>query len=346
MLNWILRLINGNRKQIVCPRCLAEIAVIADVTKPQTCPKCNYQLPAKYILDYEHALPIFIQVFGWTAAGKTMFLDVLRLMMIYMNQLWQQTPPYTYESVAQIDLTHEQVLLRERQNMQPPGSTPKMSRDENQVYIMQLNNMPRWRSRMLVIMDHAGEQFESFSVPTAEIPFLIKTPTTFMFISLPDMLKDQKGQLMNHLLRIYTEAMIRNGVNFKRDRRKLIVVFTKADLISGLPDNLREYLLEDDAWRKIAGGSSGEKWDSATMAEYVERMGRVSDEIKRWITNDNLHAPGGRLLVDLIAQNNIDARYTLISATGQDIAGAEGRYEISPRRVLDPFFWALEFQSY
>jgi hypothetical protein len=51
-------------------------------------------------------------------------------------------------------------------------------------------------------------------------------------------------------------------------------------------------------------------------------------------------------MVGLIKKYNIDARYTMMSATGQAVdPGLGGNLNIMPRRVLDAFFWALEFQS-
>jgi hypothetical protein len=88
------------------------------------------------------------------------------------------------------------------------------------------------------------------------------------------------------------------------------------------------------------------------MAAHVEKMKWVSDEIRDWLLRDPDGAPGGSNLVGLIEANHFQAEYTLISATGHDdlrtqadVDINEAGLKITPKRVLDPFFWALEFQS-
>lgn len=324
-----------NRKRIVCPRCLESIPVKKDAG---ACPRCHYPIPIGYLQNYEYAPPIFIQVFGWTAHGKTMFLDVLRLILLDMSAVWSA---YIHEPLTRLDLEHQRALRTDRQQGNPPGSTPKKDRDQNEVYIMLLKNMERWQSRMLVVMDHAGERFETFDqVPVQEIPYLLNTPTTIMLISLPDMEREGRGESMDQLLHIYLETMRKNNVDFKKMYRKLVIVFTKADLIKDLPANLRYYLMDDDTWQFVTYPTQALPLNPQSLAEYLERMGRVSDEIRNWIQT----LVGGTNLVRLIESYNIDARYSLISATGQDLE-ISGGANIVPRRVLDPFFWALEFQS-
>ena len=325
------------KKMVVCPRCLTAIPVTIDT---KVCSECKFEIPPAYIRDYETTLPIFIQVFGWSSVGKTMWLDVMRLNLFEMSNIW---PKCIYESVTQIDLDHERILRKQRKNGEMPDSTQAKERDQNQVYMMKLKDMERWGSRTLVIMDHAGERFEKFDIPMQEIPYLLKVPTTFMLISLRDMLDNNSGETMNQLLNIYITAMQDKGVRFDKERRKLIFVFTKADLID-LPSNLRNYLISDDIWARINADVSS-PFDSQELAVYVERMGRVSDEIKHWIETDKSLRAQGRVMNNLLKDNNIEARYTLISATGQDVSDTNGAFQLIPRRVLDPFFWALELQS-
>ncbi len=223
-----------------------------------------------------------------------------------------------------------------------PKPTDIRSRDQNEVYIMQLDNMPRWGSRSLVIMDHAGERFARFDVPADEMPFLVRTLTTFMLISIPRIKEIGQGEAMDQLLNIYIETMTKNKVNFRKENRKLVIVLTMADLIEELPPHLRQYLVTDDHWSMMRGKERPQPMDLAEMQAYLERMQWVSDEIKDWLSSDSDGAPGGANLVGLIKNYNIDARYTLISATGST---PTGETQIHPYRVLDPFFWALEFQS-
>lgn len=333
------------RKQnvIMCPKCLTRLKVTEDLKEcPVLLPNgetCGYQFPSRYLQNAHYAEPFFVQVFGWTQHGKTVFLDALRLMLLDMGKFW---PGYTHQSLTELDMSHEKVLRASLKNGVMPKPTDIRSRDQNEVYIMQLDNMPRWGSRSLVIMDHAGERFARFDVPADEMPFLVRTLTTFMLISIPRIKEIGQGEAMDQLLNIYIETMTKNKVNFRKENRKLVIVLTMADLIEELPPHLRQYLVTDDHWSMMRGKERPQPMDLAEMQAYLERMQWVSDEIKDWLSSDGDGAPGGANLVGLIKNYNIDARYTLISATGST---PTGETQIHPYRVLDPFFWALEFQS-
>lgn len=336
-----LKSLFGGGPQVVCPRCLERISV--DKDGAQTCPNCGWQLPVKYIKSFDKAPPLFVQIFGWTNHGKTLFLDTLRLVLMDMNVYWKH---FGYESFTQLDVEKVRELRADlRRGFFPAGNQP-VERNQNEVYIMSLNNMPLWQSRMLVVMDYPGEYFEDFSVPVKEIPFFINTPTTIMLISLPDVLDDNigaAGESIDQLLQFYLGALENEGVSPEKENRKLVVVFTKADVTRGLPQNLRHYLLEDPVWRSIQSEQRPEPLTPEHVAEYLERMKRVSDDIQTWMQNDNRNVPGGTNFLHLLDRYNIDARFSIISATGGEVQ--EQGVNISPRRVLDPFFWALEFQS-
>jgi len=341
-MNFIKKIFGGGPK-VVCPRCLQQIGVS---DKPnQSCPNCGWQLPLEYIQNFEEAPPIFIQVFGWTNHGKTMFLDTMRLVLMDMGALWDR---FRYQSFTQLDMDKERELRAERRKGVLAANTQRRERNQNEVYIMNLRGMERWGDRMLVVMDHPGEFFESFDVPVKEVPFLLNTPTTVMLISLQDVIDDTSnsaGESVDQLFQIYLSALTREGVNWKKERRKIIIVLTKADMLRDImPANLRNYLIDDSTWTSIESNRRIEPLSSIAVAEYVERMKRVSDEIKNWMLTDRHNIPGGRNFINLIDDYNIDARFTMMTATGQDVQG--GEIPISPRRVLDPFFWALEFQSH
>lgn len=334
------------KKEVVCPGCLARVRV-TDETK-QTCPNCSREIPIIYIQDYEKAPPIYIQVFGWTGHGKTFFLDSLRLIMMGMNPLWSNSG-YYYQSLTQLDLETETALLNERQKGVPAGSTQRKTRDQNEVYIMKLQSMALWGSRMLVIMDQPGENFEKLAVPVKEIPYLVNTETTIMLISLNDLIANG-GQNVAQLLNIYIQALLNAKVNFAKARRKLVIALTKADKIKGLPVSLKNYLADDTVWPIVDGTMRVKRpLEGIALEEYLERMTHVSDEIENWIRTDVRNVPGGGAMMAMLKQYNIEARFTLHSATGQELSsevvGEESGFNIAPRRVLDTFLWALEFQS-
>ena len=61
-------------KNLLCPRCLTKLETI-EVSQDNECPNCRLVIPGTYIANYETANPFFIQVFGWTQHGKTVYLN-------------------------------------------------------------------------------------------------------------------------------------------------------------------------------------------------------------------------------------------------------------------------------
>jgi hypothetical protein len=77
---------------------------------------------------------------------------------------------------------------------------------------------------------------------------------------------------------------------------------------------------------------------SEQMKEYVEKMKRVSITIDEWVQKD----ASGKVLVRLAGRKNIDLHFCITSSIGSVFDEAEIIGGLSPRRVLDPLFWALE----
>lgn len=323
----------GRKDRIICPRCLSEVRVDKRNPKDTTC-SCDFVIPQLYVEEYAGALPVYIQMFGWSQSGKSTWLDVLRLHLYNVTNVW----PNSYvEAVTQIDIDHKEILRTERLQGKMPGATPKKTRDQNEVYLNLLKKMERWSSRFLVIMDHAGEMFERLAVPVKEIPFLIGTPTTIMLVCLPDMQKTG-GKTFFEVVQIYVRALKNYGVNFKKEHRRLVIVFSKADLIVNLPANLREYLETDELAQMLPPENVQFPFTGIILAEYIERMARVSEAIRQWVDTS---VEGGRAGLLMLRDNNVETRFVIMSSIGQEAGGAILR----PKRVLDPFFWALEFQS-
>jgi hypothetical protein len=320
------------RRRILCPYCLAELRTRGE---PETCPSCKAELPVQYIHDYEQHQPFFAQVFGWSRAGKTVFQYALTLMLMKMANVW---PKYTFAPATNATLVKTQEINSYLQN----GVMPPMTQmGDQEVYVMLLRNMERWGGRTLVMRDCAGEIFDTMEVPVKQAPYLLNAPTTFMFLSLPD-LPNSKGRSIDHLLNNYINTLMKHKVNFAKEQRKLVVVFTKADLIQELPANLRNYLINDPLWAAVNARGSVNQLDTLSMAAYVETMMRVSDAVQDWVGQDF----SGKTFIRLAQQKNVDLRFSLISSTGTAV-GEDGAMveSLAPRRVLDPFFWALELQS-
>ena len=327
-----------NRKSIQCPRCRSLVRINPNEAQNPSCKSCNFVIPLAYARGYNHAPSVFIQLFGLPGAGKTMFLDMLRLYLYDMDQAWEATGFYA-QPITQLDMEHKDILQSERSQGTLPGSTPKRERNQNEVYIMLLNHMVRWGSRFLVVVDHAGEQFGKLVVDVAEIPFLQHTPVTILLLSLPDLVREKKR--VDNLINSYITSLEENGVNFAKEHHQLIIVFSKADLISNLPPELSDYLSKDTTYLSLKNQQRNFKISSeAEMDNYIRQMSIMSNVIRKWLEEKIL---GGATMLNMLKDKDIATRFTVMSATGLPLSGSGNALVPTPRRVLDPFFWVLEY---
>lgn len=319
-------------QRIICPYCLAEVRGGKNIQK---CPKCKHELPPQYVNEYEDHRPFFVQVFGWSQVGKSVFLQTLTLMLVKMSKVWSN---YYHTAATDASQQFEQDVNEYLAKGIMPPPTPM---GLQQAYIMVLSKMERWGGRTLVTRDCAGEIFDNLTVPVEQAPFLLNAPTTFMLISLAD-LPQSKGKSINLLMSNYVNTLLKNGIDFNKERRKLVVVLTKGDIIPNLPNNLRNYLVNDPLWAAINTTGSVVQMDARAMEQYLMVMQRVSDAIHDWIQE----SASGLAFVRLAKAHNIDLRFSIISSTGAPV-DTDGTMPIAvaPRRVLDPYFWALELQS-
>ena len=113
-------------------------------------------------------------------------------------------------------------------------------------------------------------------------------------------------------------------------------------MLEDLPANLRNYLINDPLWAAINARGVVSQLDTVSMQNYVETMMRVSDAIQDWVGQSS----SGKNFIRSAKEKNIELRFSLISSTGTAVGEGNKMVEsLSPRRVLDPFFWALELQS-
>ena len=111
MLNRILDFIEGS--YVYCPRCLKRLPLRSPMKHDVPCEECHVVIPLAYIRECRNAPPIFVQLFGLTASGKTTFLDILRLHLYDMDRAWHASRFFT-RPITQLDLDHQRILLNER----------------------------------------------------------------------------------------------------------------------------------------------------------------------------------------------------------------------------------------
>lgn len=321
-------------RNIICPFCLTELRSIGRLTR---CPECSQALPPLYLNDYATTKPFFSQIFGWSQVGKTVYLQALTLVLDGMANVWP-----SYAPAPATDLSIE--MLRNVRTKLAQGKMPDSTKaGEDATYIMQLYEMARWGNRSLVTRDFAGELFDPMVILTTNVPYLPYAPTTLMMVGPDGDISNEGGRTMEQLLNNYINTLLHYGVDFRASPRTVIVVLTKADIIPDLPPSLRAYLMNDPIASAITTVGSGIALDDSGMASYISTMASISDQIKQWVYDCSPH---GKTFIRMAAQRAIELRFTLISSTGAAVEpGRDLTEQLAPRRVLDPYFWALEFQS-
>ncbi len=347
-------------KSIICPFCRRRFDFLASETPPSKCDLCQQPFPLEYKLRYEEAVPIFIQIIGWSEAGKTTYLKGLTLAL--RNLIAER---YSIAPLNDRTYSYVQEVLEWEEGGTQEDSTPRTSKDQfgGQAYLLLLENLPRWGSRTLVTRDVPGEIFNRLKVSDDNyyLPYLKEVATVFLMIDLIQ-LKTNRGRSLDDLLNNYINTLIDQGVDLKSKSHNVIVVLSKADKYHrDLPSNLRNYLSNDPISKlvnmKLAHArheSEAEDYhkaynaahfDERSIAAYMDEMGRVSKEIEEWLTWQPDYRIGANFMRSRASTYNIHLEYTMISSTGKD-ADSNG-YLINPSlfRVVNPFFWALEMQS-
>src|SRR5437016_571691 len=101
MLNRVLDFIEG--QFVYCPRCLKRLPIRSQVYQDVPCEDCHFAIPLAYIRECKNAPPVFIQLFGLTGVGKTMFLDMLRLHLYDLDRAWGASGFYALP-ITQLDM--------------------------------------------------------------------------------------------------------------------------------------------------------------------------------------------------------------------------------------------------
>lgn len=318
-----------------CPHCMNPL-VQAYVWKPDFCGKCGGELPIQYTEGYYQNPPAFVQIFGWSGVGKTVYLYALTLMLVKMANVW---PRYSYAALND----ETQLKVSAINDLLTKGQLPEITKPgSEELYLIALRNIEHWGGRILVSRDCAGEVFQNMNVNIEETPYLKQASTTFMMIGPQGDISNAYGRSCDQLLNNYINTLVAAGVNFHRKRRRLVVVLSKADQIRDLPANLRSYLISDPLWAAANTRGNRQIYTAPEMEKYLMKMQQISDEIRDWFAEDAV----GKNFLRLAEQRRLDLRFSLVSSTGETVPnGQTPPTKLEPRRVLDPLLWALELNK-
>ena len=321
-------------RRLVCPFCLEEVT---GSRLERKCSSCQQPIPALYLRDARDLEPMAVQAMGWSSHGKSVFLSALALLLTRMQVVWED-----YSWAPGSEETKD--AIRDGNRRLESGLLPEATTIGIDLpCLIMLRGIERWRGRALVYRDCAGEYFDPLSMPVEKVPFLLKAKTLFLIASPTD-LAAKRDRTIDMLLHGFLNTLAEHGIDPSKDRRRLVVVLTKGDLIQDLPGPLRDYLVKDRVWRTLEEGTPGFRFDEPAIDRYLSTMREVDRHLREWIERD----AHGRNLVRLATQSGLDLCFSLVSATGGPVREGdsdkrlENRWE--PRRVLDPFLWALSFK--
>lgn len=320
------------KKGIVCPYDMSPNNWRGENPK---CPKCGQSYPPIYLKDFANALPFFMQLTGTTQVGKTVYIQSLTMMLKRLNRNMAD-----YFSQGLTDETNE--FLADVKTFEMEGVLPVRSQLELATpYIMELFGMNRWGSRTLVMRDVAGEAFDKMDFKVEYMPYFLNVPTTIMMFSPTDLQKNGTTP-MDILMSGFIHTMEKQHLDYRKNKRLIVVTLTKADklfdqsLPNALPQELIDYL-EDDPFR------TDTNMDDAALEKYIRKIWQISDVIKGYV---DTKLQGGRDFIRQAKMRNIQLAFTVVSSTGGDPRPHDNKLTfVEPKRVLDPLFLALDFQS-
>lgn len=343
---------SADTRTVTCPFCLEQVMLLANTTH---CPAdgCRHELPPRYFERGPQMPVMFVPLLGYSNCGKTVCLNTMIWNLERLPALWPGffVQPLTDETDGWV----RAVRIR-LENKTLPVST--QDADMGTPYVFGLENLRRWRNRQfhgrtLVVRDLPGERFMSGAgVPDDIMRWLLRARVLMMMFAISDLedaTRNTSQARMSDLMNRYVMAMERNGVNLKERRPTVILVLSQADQFldatHNWPQNLVDYVRNDQILRDLESDTAGE-FDDAKLSAYLRGLEAVSNDIRDHLLSRQSQRGPFRAMLAQAESRGIRLRFTMLSALGQepDRAALTFKEKVSPFRVLDPLFTALELE--
>lgn len=336
----------------LCPYCLEDAfinrAINEDKTLHFSCRNCKSSIDPLYLKSYKDYPPIVLNVVGFRAHGKTVFLSALfySFRLFKLNRYW---PKFSY-----LPVNHSsQKLILDNARMLQEGELPEPTQQIFPEPTMILaDGLPFVRNgkATLLIYDAAGESFDAPDEMITYAGFVRRASTVFFLINIPRIRATNEFDIageMDRLLSTYIQGM--TTMNARTEKQRLLVIFTCADeMIPRLPEDnilpgsysnvsLKSYVQED----AIANTEVQVPFFHLGPA-YAARMHTVSEELEKY-TRTVLKAENFILNAN---KHFSSVEYSIISALGFS-PQADGLLPatIDSKRLLDPFLWLLQYSA-
>lgn len=310
-------------------------------TDSSVCTECAQRAPAEYFRLYRTLGLTAIQAFGWPGHGKSTLLGALTLVLTRMSMVW---PNYFYRALSESTVRK----LRDLNNYVRTGGLPPPTTTDDGAVLLLLRNAGPWGDRLIAYRDCPGELFDNLDVDTGRLPLLRHAPATFLVLSPSDLTGVASGRAMEMLMWSFVRAL-ETGAGTASLRRSAVVVLTKADAMTNLPNSIRTYLKQDGPWSLLHDAGHGERGAMSGFElppsgvpgtdAYRAGMSTASEALRTWLEE----GPAGRTLVRIADDHGIALSFSAVSATGSQVD--DNGFLPSPwhpRRVIDPLLWALQ----
>jgi hypothetical protein len=284
-----------------------------------------------------------LEIFSQPGHGKSAYLWAVLYMLRKMNTVWPDYLCWPDESTeSSLKEIHERVA---ESHLPAQGAASNKLR-----YELRLQNMERWGEKKLIVWDWPDPVFAAALDGDRPEKTNWLVPAWWL-VSLPD-LGEVRAEVLDMLFDDLMRKRIQQGFSTYRNPLRLVVVLTKGDAIPNLPLPLRQYLKDDPLWNAVSSEVSllsppdsppnplrlGEE----PLRLYIGTMIRAHEVIRQWLESTLV----GHMLIRRAAEYHVELRFSIVSATGSGLVeGQKLQIPWTPRRVLDPLFWALELES-
>ena len=297
--------------------------------------------------------PPSIEVFAMPGHGRTSFLWSMLFMLRQLSRVW---PGYL---CWPLDQATGRSLLEIHEKLRAGELPERSTSDQGKFtkFALHLRNMNPWGERFFVVRDSPDGVFTAEKLNGASaLPAVDWNRPALWLLSLSD-LDEVRGRFLDLALDDLIRARHSSCEAARQYPSRLMVVLTKGDALGDLPSGLRSFLKDDPLARELAESSGGlfRAHDGIDLAAAKRGLGthdmpdpvgayfesrRAIDALARdWLSSNS----AGRALLGRAEELKVDLKLSVVSATGSGIiSGGRLATAWSPRRVLDPYFWALE----
>jgi hypothetical protein len=310
------------------------------------CEKKNRHIPRSFVESLKKKLPlVYFFTIGYSGHGKTCFLSSLFYFLYhFVVQKWQDFSllGLNQETLDKLHKTYIDVL----EDLRLPAKTPIMFPEP---LILKAQKVPFLNGKklfsnkpqdlVLVFYDAGGGTFDMDQKITENLPVIKNMPTLVFLIDLPGMLgKEPGGKTANQaaerkihgLLNVVHNAIEKLG---QQKKKKLIICFTKADLMAG----------DEDRYGPLATWLYDSFSDEFPGPDNLEFYLKELLQFSRIL--ENHFALSFPLAYNTLKNNFKEIYFSTFSALGSDPEHGTLKL-LEPKRIFDPLFLTLLSQGH